>query len=102
MAKNRADLGDIFRGILGTRNVFFQPPENTKLEYPCIIYNFSNFDTKKADNIDYLRSRAYEVTLIDRNPDSPYVDKLQDLQYCKMDRVFKNENLYHFAFTIIY
>ena len=102
MAKNRPDLGDIFRSILGNTNVYFQPPENKKLEYPCILYSFSNFDTTKADNIDYLRGRVYDVTLIDRNPDNVYVDKLQDLQYCKLDRVFKNDNLYHYAFTIIY
>lgn len=102
MAKNRADLGDIFRDILGNRNVYFQPPENVKLEYPCIIYSFTGFDKKKADNIDYLRGRTYEVTLIDRNPDNEFVDKLEDLQYCKLDRVFKNDNLYHYTFTIIY
>ena len=102
MAKNRNDLDALLCAILGSEYVYFQPPENTKLHYPCIIYSFSNFDTTKADNKDYLRGRRYEVTLIHRDPDNDLVDKLQDLLYCKLDRTFKNDNLYHYAFTLIY
>ena len=102
MAKSRTDLDALLCEILGSEYVYFQPPENTKLKYPCIIYKFDKFDTKKADNRDYLRGRRYEVTLIHRDPDNDIVDKLKDLLYCNLDRVFVTENLCHYAFTLFF
>lgn len=102
MARNRLDLQALLESLPGIEKVYFQPPENTKLIYPCIIYTFDKFGTEKADNIDYLRRRRYELTLIHRDPDNDLVEKIQDLFYCNLDRSFKNENLYHYAFTIFY
>ena len=102
MAKSRIDLDALLCEILGSEYVYFQPPENVKLHYPCIIYSFSKFDTKKADNIDYLRGKRYDLTLIHRNPDNNVVEKLQNLEYCNLDRTFVTENLYHYAFTLFY
>lgn len=102
MAKSRIELQALLEEILGSRNVYFQPPENIKLKYPCIIYSFAKFHTKKADNRDYLRGRRYEITLIHTNPDNEVVDKLQDLQYCDLDRPFVSDNLYHYTFTLFY
>lgn len=102
MAKNRLELQTLLEELLGSRNVYFQPPENIKLNYPCIIYDFAKFQTTKADNRDYLRNRRYELTLIHRDPDNDLVDALQDLLYCNLDRTFKSDNLYLYTFTLIY
>ena len=37
MAKTRLDLQSYLKTL--TANVYFQPPENVKLNYPCIIYD---------------------------------------------------------------
>ena len=34
----RIDLGNKLKEILGSSNVYFQPPDNLKMVYPCIRY----------------------------------------------------------------
>lgn len=102
MAKNRIELQTLLEKLLGSRNVYFQPPENIKLHYPCIIYELSNFNTIKADNRDYLLHDRYTVTLIHRDPDNDLKRTIQELPNCSLDRSFVTENLYHYAFTLFY
>lgn len=45
----RAELGKIFREILGNGNVYFQPPSNTQMRYPAIRYERSEMAVKHAD-----------------------------------------------------
>ena len=35
----RLQLHEELCSVLGSRNVYFQPPETIKLTYPCIIYS---------------------------------------------------------------
>ena len=79
MAKTRDDLHEIFVNILGSRNVYFQPPENVKIQYPAIVYSLSEIRNTFADNSVYSRKKAYDVTVIDKNPDSEIVDKVSEL-----------------------
>ncbi len=102
MAKNRLELQTLLEELLGSRNVYFQPPQNVKLRFPCIIYDFAKFQTTKADNKDYLRSKRYDVLLIHNDPDNDMVEKLEDLDYCDLDRSYKSDNLYHYAFTLFF
>ena len=37
-----------------TDNVYFQPPTNIKLEYPCIVYKRDFADTEFADDNPYM------------------------------------------------
>lgn len=89
--------------LLGTRNVYFQPPESKKLTYDCIIYNRSNIDGRNADNKKYTLSDRYDVMLIYRNPDSELPHKmLERFTYCSHSRHFVTDNLYHDVFTLYY
>lgn len=83
-------------------NVYFQPPDNLKMSYPCIVYSLSDIDTQFADNIPYIRQRKYTLTVIDRNPDSIIVDKISELPRCSFDRSYKADNLDHWVFSIYY
>lgn len=102
MAKTREDLHEIFVNILGGRNVYFQPPENVKIQYPAIVYSLSEIRNTFADNSVYSRKKAYDVTVIDKNPDSEIVDKVSELPLCRFGRHYKSENLNHYAFTIYF
>ena len=102
MAKNRETLDALLCEILGSENVYFQAPENMKMHYPCIRYEKSDINTKKADDRDYLKFNRYTVTLIHRDPDNTIVDALQELPYCDFDRFFVSENLNHYVFTLYY
>lgn len=85
-----------------TRHVYYQPPSNIKIAYPCIVYSMSDIDTKFADNIPYIRQKRYDLTVIDKDPDSMIVDKVGNLPRCTFDRSYVADNLYHWTFSIYY
>ena len=92
----------MFEELLWSQNVYFQPPETLKMSYPCIVYKIINGDTKYANNKPYSFKFRYGVTLIDKNPDSPFVAKLLRLPGCSFDRHFSKDNLNHFVFNIYF
>ena len=85
-----------------TPAIYFQPPENTKMEYPCIVYEREAEDTMFADNLPFRRVKRYSVTVIDRDPDSAIPDKVADLPMCSFDRHFTADDLNHDVFTIFF
>ena len=89
--------------LLGSRNVYFQPPESVKMRYPAIRYSLSRNQSFKADNKQYVNVKGYEVILIDDDPDSALPDIIQGhFMMCSFDRAYKADNLNHYAFTIYY
>lgn len=99
---NRLELHELLVGVLGSNNVYFQPPNGTMMRYPAIVYQRSNIETKYADNLQYLQKMAYEITVIDRHPNSEIVFKVAKLPYCRYRRHFTTDGLNHDTFTIIY
>ena len=100
---NRADLqSKLENEIMGSKNVHFQPPATMHMEYPAIVFGLSNIRNTFANNSSYKRARAYQVILIDKNPDSEYVDKILSLPMCSFDRHYKSDNMNHFVFTLYY
>ena len=97
---SRLNLQTKFEEILGSRNVYYQPPASVKMQYPAIVYRRKDVDTRFANNVVYMQSSSYEVVLIDKNPDSEFVDKLLRLPYCSYDRHYTADNLNHDVFTI--
>lgn len=84
------------------RHVYFQPPSNIRIAYPCIVYSLSDIDSKFADNMPYMHQRKYSLTIMDKNPDSMIVDKVAQLPRCSFDRAYTADNLYHWVFIIYY
>lgn len=99
---NRLELHELLCATLGTRNVYFQPPETTKMTYPAIVYSRNNIDNRFADDLVYKQSFSYTLTVIDKNPDSEIVMKISKLPRCRFDRHFTSDNLNHDTFTIYY
>lgn len=98
----RLELQKKLENILGSRNVYFQPPSNTKLSYPCIIYERSDIETRYADNIKYKSMTRYSITLIGRSPESEFISQILELPYCSYDRSYAADDLNHDAFTIYF
>lgn len=83
--------------------VKFQPPPGYKLTYPACVYEQSNGKTIFAANMPYTFTNKYTVTIIDRNPDSPYVEMVaMHFPMCVMDRAFASDGLNHYVFTIFW
>lgn len=99
---SRLELHESLVGILGTRNVYFQPPESIKMMYPAIVYSRSNIGNNFANNGVYGQSMHYKVTVIDKNPDSEIVSKVSKMNTAKFEQHFTSEGLNHDVFTIFY
>lgn len=81
--------------------VKFQPPPNYQLKYPCCLYEQSNGKTVFASNMPYTFTKKYTVTIIDRNPDTDYVELMaMHFPMCVMDRVYPANGLNHYVFTL--
>lgn len=100
--ERRLKLQTILEELLGSDNVYFQPPESLRIEYPCIIYRWDTGDTQFADDEPYIFMRRYQITVIDRNPDSAIPDKIRNLPRCIMDRTYVSDNLNHYIFNIYF
>ncbi len=81
-------------------HLYFEPPENLKLSYPCIVYERSNIHKTNADDIMYKRAYKYTVTVIDNDADSDLPDKVLELPYCSHDQHFISDRLSHNVFTL--
>lgn len=101
--KSRIELQVELESILGTRNVYFQPPETVKIGYPAIIYNLNGINVRNADNFAYMKGRNYTVILIHKNPDNDIVEKMLDhFKYCSMERSYTYDNLYHYVYNLYF
>lgn len=98
----RIRLQQIFEHILGSRNVYYQPPASVCMEYPAIVYSRDDIENFHANNRVYTQATAYSVTVIDRNPDSIYVKKVSKLPLCSFDRHYVADNLNHDVFTLYF
>jgi len=96
----RPELGDIFRRICP--NVYFQPPASISMKYPCIRYQRERIDNSSANNGVYIQDVAYQVTVIDPDPDSEIVQKVSLLPMCRFNRHYTANNLNHDVFLIYY
>lgn len=99
---SRLELHEVLCGILGSRNVYFQPPENQKIQYPAIVYSRNVIENTFANNKVYNQYKSYEIVVIDKDPDSVIVDKISMMDMCVHERNFKSDNLNHDIFTLYY
>ena len=103
---DRLVLDEILSGILnmtasdGDRHTYFNPPSSVQMKYPAIKYSLKDVNLTFANNGLYRKTPSFEVTLIDTNPDSEYVDKILQIPYCRFDRFYVADNLNHWTFTI--
>jgi len=99
---NRTDLHEVLCSVLGNRNVYYQPPESVKMHYPAIVYSRDNIENSFADNDVYMQKHAYQVTVIDKDPDSGIVELISKLPMCRFERHFTSDNLNHDVFLLYF
>lgn len=100
MSKTREDLHEMLVECLGSKYVYFQPPETLKLTYPCIIYERIGMSVKFADDSKYIRHKKYQITVVDSNPISSIPDKVLDIKYCRFVRHYATQGLNYDVFEI--
>lgn len=104
MSKSRKELQRKLLDVKiqnGLKGVYFEPPENLKIFYPCIVYNLRGVRDSYADNVVYLGRDEYSITLIELDPDSPvYRQMLTSIPNIRMDSAYTSDGLYHKSFTV--
>lgn len=98
----RLELQTMLEELLGSQEVYFQPPASVRMQYPAIVYSRYNIDNAHADDEVYKQSLEYEVIVIDPDPDSEIVMRVSRLPRCKHERHYTADGLNHDAFKLYY
>jgi len=97
---SRLELHEELVKALGSRNVYFQPPESIKMKYPAIVYERNDIKNKHGDDDIYLQCYQYKVTVIDYDPDSEIIKRISRIKMSRFNRHFVSDGLNHDVFTI--
>lgn len=100
---SRAKLHDELCELLGSRNVYFQPPASLQMRYDAIRYELADKDIKRANDDVYLMTNQYSGVIIATNPDTALPDMLlKHFKMCSFGRPYTADNLNHYPFTLYY
>lgn len=100
---SRLALQALLEGLLERpESVYFQPPPTVQMVYPAIVYRRDSANSQFADDIPYLHEKRYQITVIDRNPDSTIPEAVARLPKCLFSRHFTADNLNHDVYNIYF
>lgn len=100
MGNSISEVYTYLSALLPDVNLYFQPPESVKINYPCIVYSIDNIFTAHADNRPYKVKTRYSLMLITTNPEDPALQTLISIPSARFERSYVNDNLYHFIVTV--
>ena len=98
----RLEFQALLETLLGTRNVYFQPPEGFQMRYPCIVYSRDQMDEKFADDLLYSKTVCYRVMILDRDPDSAVPDKVAELRFSSFVTHYKVDQVNHDIYNVYF
>lgn len=90
----------VLKEIVGD-NVYFNPPSNLKIQYPCVVYSINDILNKNADDEVYKQNIKYDCTLITKNVNDPLLKDLSKIKTFRYSRHYVVDSLHHYAFLII-
>lgn len=99
---SRLELQTKLEELLGSRNVYYQPPNNMLMEYPAIRYSKSNINSRYADCMKYTTIDRYEIIVMDKLPDNNVISKILELPLSSYDRHYISDNLNHDVITLYF
>lgn len=99
---SRLDLHEQLKILLGSENVYYQPPESIKMSYPAIRYSKIRPNINYADNTIYTKRNCYEIIVISKKNDEPVIEELEKMELCSWDRHYISDNLHHDVLTLYY
>jgi hypothetical protein len=99
---SRLELQSLLEGLLGSRNVYFQPPGTVEIKYPAIVYSVDSRPTDFANDNPYIIRRRYKIMVIDKNPDSATPDKVGALKSSKFNTSYVKDNLHHNVYNLYF
>lgn len=83
--------------------VYFQPPANIQMAYPCIVYNKTGKDRKFGNDGVYLSTQEYQLMVIEHDPDSGVSDEIEKhFTSCVISQYYTVDNLNHTTLNLYY
>lgn len=99
----RYELQEILeKNVMKSDRVYYQPPENFELKYPCIIYSIDKSDNLNADDNKYIGRKKYTVILLDKDPDSKYLESLEKIEYSTFINAYITNKINHYVFELYF
>jgi hypothetical protein len=103
LSTRRLELHWVLCNLLGSQNVYFQPPSNINIRYPCIVYSLNSVQDSYADDHRYDTRKCYSVQIIDQDPDSEIPDSVSNaLEMCSFNRRYVADNMYHTVYSVYF
>lgn len=95
------DLQNELKALLGSDNVYFQPPTNFKMKYPCFVFSRGSANHQFADNKTYQFTKRYMLTYISYESDPDMVETVvKHFPMCTYDKPYISDNLHHDTFSL--
>lgn len=86
--------------------VWYQPPNETSLKYPCVVLYITSSEKLFADNLVHNRREFFRFQYISKNPIGLETEDIQSkvddlLPTARLISVDILSNLYHYTYEII-
>jgi hypothetical protein len=98
----RLKLQALLASIPGVTKAYFQPPPSVSMTYPCIVYQRDSASTSHANNLPYRQMQRYQITIIDRDPDSAIPGAVAMLPTASFSQHFTADQLNHDVYTLYF
>lgn len=88
--------------VSANERVYFQPPSNHVMHYPCFVYQLERGMSERADGKPYTIYDQYQVTYISRNPDNEELrsSMLYGFDHCSFETRIPIDGLYQDNFRV--
>ena len=84
-------------------HVYFQPPSDLRMMFPCIVYSKKSNKVTRANNHSYNSRQEYQLTIIERDPDSDLADKVvSHFQYSSIGTYFVVDSLHQTTINLYF
>lgn len=102
LEERRLELHRKLVALLGSPNVYHQPPENLALRFPAIIYSRTDYDVAHADDIPYHVTRQWQVSVVSQEPSNAIVDALMKWPMTTFKASYVVDRMRHDVVNIYY
>lgn len=86
---------------IGEKNVYFEPPSDHRISYPCTVFKRGTISTRYAGNGVYKFNDSYDLTHITREPDDEMIHTiLMSFPMIRHIRHYVADGLHHDTFKL--
>ena len=97
----RLELHALLEAAYPDLTIYYRPPSNLPLEYPCIVYSLAGHDLSHSNNSTYNVGDIFDVSLITVRPGTTHSNNpMLKIRGCTLTTIYSQANLIHNKFRI--